>query len=347
LKTIFDLPTLKQELAKANAQLSDESVWADLEKSAEINKKKKRLVEDIADGDRLQALYGDVEAILELAEEDDDPSLLTEMSSMLPKLEKEIIAQELALMLGDEADGLNAIMTINSGAGGTESQDWADMLLRMYLRYGEKHGYNTQIVDILPGEEAGIKHATITIEGKYAYGYLKAEAGVHRLVRISPYDSQKRRHTSFASVFVTPEIDESIDIEIDEKDLRVDTYRSSGSGGQHVNTTDSAVRLTHLPSGIVVACQNERSQHKNKHTAMKLLKSKLYELELEKRRQIAAKTEAGKKDISFGSQIRSYVLAPYRLAKDHRTSVETGNVDAVLDGDLDEFIRQYLMINAH
>lgn len=340
------MPSLKRELAELTEQLADESVWSDREKTAEINRRKKRLEEEIADGDRLFGLMGDVDALLELGEEDDDPSLLAELLVLLPKLEREVTAQEMSLMLGDEADPLNAILTINSGAGGTESQDWANMLLRMYLRYAEDHGYKAEIVDLLPGEEAGIKHATVTVEGKYAYGYLKAEAGVHRLVRISPFDSQKRRHTSFASVFVTPEIDESIEVEVEEKDLRIDTYRSSGSGGQHVNTTDSAVRLTHLPTGIVVACQNERSQHKNKHTAMKLLRSKLYEVELEKRRQEAQKTESDKKDISFGSQIRSYVLAPYRMIKDHRTSYETGNVDAVLDGELDMFIRTYLMANA-
>jgi len=304
---------------------------------------KKYLEQEIADSELLGTLMDDADTFLELAEEENDDSLVGELSTTLKKLEKELERQEMKHMLSGEHDPNNAIISINSGAGGTESQDWADMLLRMYLMYSERSGYTTEILDILPGDEAGIKSVTFMANGKFAYGYLKAEAGVHRLVRISPFDSNKRRHTSFASVYVTPEIDDSIDIEIDEKDLRVDTYRSSGAGGQHVNTTDSAVRLTHLPTGVVVACQNERSQHKNKHTAMKLLKSKLYELEMQKRRDDAKEVSSSKKEISFGSQIRSYVLAPYRMIKDHRTSYETSNVDAVLDGDLEKFVREYLL----
>jgi peptide chain release factor 2 len=249
-------------------------------------------------------------------------------------------------MLGGEHDRANAILTINSGAGGTESQDWAEMLLRMYLRWCDRRGYKRDLIDIQAGEEAGIKSATVIVQGEYAYGYLSAEAGVHRLVRISPFDSAARRHTSFASVFAWPEIDETIEIDVQEKDLRVDTYRSSGAGGQHVNVTDSAVRITHLPSGIVVSCQNERSQIRNREVAMKILKARLFDLEMQKRQEKLNAVEAAKKDIAFGSQIRSYVLHPYRMVKDHRTKHEVGNVDKVLDGDLDELIKTTLVARA-
>jgi peptide chain release factor 2 len=246
-------------------------------------------------------------------------------------------------MLGREEDRLNAILSIHAGAGGTEAQDWAEILLRMYLRWAEKKSYRTQILDFQPGEEAGIKSATVEVEGEYAFGYSRAESGIHRLVRISPFDAAARRHTSFASVFVYPEVGDEIVIDIDEKDLRIDTYRSSGKGGQHVNKTDSAVRITHLPTGIVVQCQNERSQHKNKAMAMKVLRSRLYEMKL--REQSAKKDELHKtkKDIAWGSQIRSYVLHPYKMIKDHRTNLEVGNVQKILDGDLDEFIEAYLI----
>ena len=333
----------KSRLNEIETLLSKEEVWSDPEKSKELRRDKKYLELEIDNYQTLVGLSQEVQAILELAEESGEDEFLGEMEENLSKLEHLLEEQEIQYMLSDEHDENNAIVSINSGAGGTESQDWADMLLRMFLRWAEKRGFETQVTYVLPGEEAGIKNATFTVAGRYAYGYLKAEAGVHRLVRISPFDSNKRRHTSFASVFVTPEIDDSIDIEIEESDLRVDTYRSSGAGGQHVNTTDSAVRITHIPSGIVVACQNERSQHKNRSIALKLLRSKLYELEIQKRRDAADKAESQKKEISFGSQIRSYVLAPYRLVKDHRTNIETSNVDAVLDGELDEFIRQYLL----
>jgi peptide chain release factor 2 len=248
-------------------------------------------------------------------------------------------------MLGREEDRLNAILTIHAGAGGTEAQDWAEILLRMYLRWAEKRGYRTQILDFQPGEEAGVKSATVEVEGEYAYGYSRAESGIHRLVRISPFDAAARRHTSFASVFVYPEIGDEIVIDIDEKDLRIDTYRSSGKGGQHVNKTDSAVRITHLPTGIVVQCQNERSQHKNKAMALKVLRSRLYEMKLQEQHARMDALHKTKKDIAWGSQIRSYVLHPYKLIKDHRTNLETGNVQRILDGDLDEFIETYL-INA-
>jgi peptide chain release factor 2 len=250
---------------------------------------------------------------------------------------------ELAQILGGPDDRRNAIVSLHPGAGGTEAQDWAEMLLRMYLRWADRRGYRKEILEYQPGEEAGVKSVTFTVEGDYAYGYLKAEAGIHRLVRISPFDANSRRHTSFASVFVYPEVDETIKVEINEADLRIDTYRSSGAGGQHVNKTDSAVRITHIPSGIVVACQNERSQHKNRAMAMKILRSRLYELELEKQKEKMETFHKTKKDIAWGSQIRSYVLHPYRMVKDHRTGIEMGNADAVLDGDIDKFIQAYLL----
>ncbi len=249
-------------------------------------------------------------------------------------------------MLGGEHDRRNAILSIHPGAGGTESQDWAEMLLRMYLRWAERRGFSREVIEAQPGDEAGVKSATITIVGDYAYGSLLPEAGVHRLVRISPFDQAARRHTSFASVFVWPELPDDVDIEIDEKDLRVDTYRSSGAGGQHVNVTDSAVRITHLPTGIVVSCQNERSQHRNRDAAMSVLRSRLYDQRLQEQQDRLEQIGGEKKDIAFGSQIRSYVLHPYRMVKDHRTKLDDGNVDRVLDGDIDEFIKTYLMKKA-
>ena len=263
---------------------------------------------------------------------------------MLPDLEKKIGQMEFARMLSGEHDASNAIVSINAGAGGTEAQDWAEILLRMYLRWCERKGFKAEITEYQPGDEAGTKGVTFTVSGAYAYGYLKAEKGIHRLVRISPFDSNARRHTSFSSVFVFPELSDDVDIEIQEKDLKVDTYRASGAGGQHVNKTDSAIRITHIPTGIVVSCQNERSQHKNRSTAMKQLKARLYELEMEKKENQAEALAGEKKDIAWGSQIRSYVLHPYRMVKDHRTGHEVGNADAVLDGDLDGFIEAYLLM---
>jgi len=261
----------------------------------------------------------------------------------LDELQAEVEAAETKKMLGGEHDRSNAIVTIHPGAGGTESQDWAEMLLRMYLRWTERRGFKREVIDLQPGDDAGIKGATLTVAGEYAYGLLLAEAGVHRLVRISPFDQAARRHTSFASVFVWPELPDDVEIAIEEKDLRVDTYRSSGAGGQHVNKTDSAIRITHLPTGIVVSCQNERSQHKNRSTAMKQLRARLYELEMEKKESAAASLTGEKKDIAWGSQIRSSVLHPYRMVKDHRTGHEVGNADGVLDGDLDGFIEAWLL----
>jgi peptide chain release factor 2 len=278
---------------------------------------------------------------LEMAEEGDEEAG-REAQAKLDELEEAQHRLDLQRMLGGENDAGSAILELHPGAGGVEAQDWAEMLLRMYLRWAERRGFKAEMIDYQPGEGAGVKSATVTVDGSYAYGYLSAEAGVHRLVRISPFDANARRHTSFASVFVYPEIADDVKVEINEADLRVDTYRSSGAGGQHVNKTDSAVRLTHLPTGIVVACQNERSQHKNRAMAMKILRARLYELELQKQREKMDTLHSSKRKIDFGSQIRSYVLHPYRMVKDHRTGVENGNADAVLDGDLERFIEAYL-----
>ena len=279
-----------------------------------------------------------------MAEEegDDDSEAARETQAALDASRAELDRHELRLMLGGEYDRLGAIVSIHPGAGGMEAQDWAEMLLRLYLRWAERRGFKTELADLKPGDGAGIKSATVTVEGEFAYGYLRAEAGIHRLVRISPYDANARRHTSFASVFVFPAVDDTIEININPADLRIDTFRASGAGGQHVNKTDSAVRFTHLPTNIVVTCQNERSQHKNRERAMSMLRSKIYEFEMEKKRAATKKIEDSKLDIEFGSQIRSYVLQPYRMIKDHRTKLEVGDVDRVLDGDLKPFIRAYL-----
>jgi peptide chain release factor 2 len=280
---------------------------------------------------------------LEVAGDEKNDDALKEAASKVDEVSQGMAQTELSLILGGPDDRRNAILTLHPGAGGTEAQDWAEILLRLYLRWADRRGYRKEILEYQPGEEAGLKSVTFTIEGDYAFGYLKAEAGIHRLVRISPFDANSRRHTSFASLFVYPEVDDTIKVEINEADLRVDTYRSSGAGGQHVNKTDSAVRLTHMPTGIVVACQNERSQHKNRAMAMKILRSRLYELEIEKQKEKMDVLHKTKKDNAWGSQIRSYVLHPYRLVKDHRTGIEVGNADAVLDGDIDQFIQAYLM----
>jgi len=284
-----------------------------------------------------------LQVLVELGEAEEDEATLQEIKAVLPDLQQKVAKMEFARMLSGEHDANNAIVSINAGAGGTEAQDWAEMLLRMYLRYCERKGFRTEITDYQPGDEAGVKGATFNVEGEYAYGYLRAEMGIHRLVRISPFDANARRHTSFCSVFVFPELSDDIDIEINEKDLKVDTYRASGAGGQHVNKTDSAIRITHIPSGIVVACQNERSQHKNRAVALKQLKARLYEMEVSKKEEEASAIAGEKKEIGWGSQIRSYVLHPYRLVKDHRTGYEVGNTDAILDGELDDFIEAYLL----
>ncbi len=339
--SIFDPARIRRELAEIETKLANPALWGDPAASKPLMRDRKRLESLIADDEQLIRRTGDIEAYFELSREGED---------VLADLEREIkalaaFAEELEArtMLSGEADPLNAIVTVHPGAGGTESQDWAEMLLRMYLRWAEQQGFKTEMNDYQDGEEAGIKSATFTIMGEYAFGMLAGESGVHRLVRISPFDSAKRRHTSFASVYVSPEIDETINVDLKLDDLRIDTYRSGGKGGQHVNTTDSAVRMTHLPTGIVVQCQNERSQHKNREKAMKMMRSRLYEYELEKKRAVSKKLEDSKLDINFGSQIRSYVLQPYRIAKDHRTKVEVGDVDKVLDGYLEPFLRGYLL----
>jgi len=285
----------------------------------------------------------DNKILFQLAQEENDDKTALDVEQSLEKIEAGISGLELQQMLQEEEDKNGAILVIHSGAGGTESQDWASMLLRMYLRWAEKNNFSTEIADILPGEEAGIKSATVTIAGKYAFGFLKAEVGVHRLVRISPFDANRRRHTSFASIFVYPDVEDDIAIKINDDELRIDTYRASGAGGQHVNKTDSAVRITHIPTGIVVQCQNERSQHKNKAMALKILKARLYEFQLKEKNQKLDELNATKKEIAWGSQIRSYIMQPYRMVKDHRTGLDVGDVDSVMDGNLNQFIQSYLL----
>jgi peptide chain release factor 2 len=333
---------LRQRLTEIEKQASDPNLWSNPQKSQTIMREKKRLEDMLANEANLIRHSDDISAYFDLSREGEsvDADLRREIDSLRQLVDR----LETETLLSGENDARNAIVTIHPGAGGTESQDWADMLLRMYLRWAERQGFETVLYDYQPGEEAGLKSATFAVNGEYAFGLLTSEIGVHRLVRISPFDQAKRRHTSFASVFVSPEIDDSIDIVIKPEDLRIDTYRSSGKGGQHVNTTDSAVRITHIPTGIVAACQNERSQHKNKDRAMSMLRSKLYENELEKKRAATKKIEDSKLDIDFGSQIRSYTLQPYRLIKDHRTKMEVGDVDRVIDGDLQPFIRAYLQM---
>lgn len=317
--------------------------WNDPERASGILREKSRLTDAVEKWRKQKNSLEDLGILSEIASEEQDERIQEEIRSELEALNTAIREDELKMMLGSEQDHMNAILSIHAGAGGTEAQDWAEMLLRMYLRWAERRGFEATIIDYLPGDEAGLKSVTWTLRGEYAYGYAKAEIGIHRLVRISPFDAGARRHTSFASVFVYPEVDDRIVIEIDEKDLRIDTYRSTGAGGQHVNKTDSAVRLTHLPTGIVVQCQNERSQHKNKAMAMKYLRSRLYEMKLREQNEKLDEINKTKKDIAWGSQIRSYVLHPYKMVKDHRTNIETGNVNRVLDGDIDDFIEAYLL----
>ena len=329
-------------MQRVEKEASDPNLWSNPEKSQTVMRERKRLEDMLSTEAELARRISDLDAYFELGREGENVSadLRREVGCLRERVEK----LETETLLSGENDARNAIVTIHPGAGGTESQDWAEMLLRMYMRWAERQGFQTVLNDYQPGEEAGIKSATFTVTGDYAYGLLTSEIGVHRLVRMSPFDQAKRRHTSFASVFVSPEIDESIQVDIKPEDLRVDTYRSGGKGGQHVNTTDSAVRITHLPTNIVVSCQNERSQHKNRERAMSMLRSRIYEFELEKKRAASKKIEDSKLDIDFGSQIRSYVLAPYRMVKDVRTRMEMGDVDRLLDGDLQPFIRAYLMM---
>jgi len=340
---IFDIPQKAELLRELENEASNPSFWTKTERATEVLKKKADIASQLEKIKKLTSSLSDAETLLELAKEENDSSLLQECEQTLIAAQEALRKFELMRMLTGLHDPKSAIIEVNPGAGGTEAQDWGDMLLRMYLRWAEKKGFSAEILNYQPGETAGLKNATVFIQGENAYGFLRSEKGVHRLVRISPFDSNQRRHTSFASVSVMPEIDEDITVDIRDEDLRIDTYRSSGAGGQHVNKTDSAVRLTHLPTGLVVACQNERSQHKNKATAMKLLKSKLFDLEEAKQREEMAKIAGERKKIDFGSQIRNYVMQPYQLVKDARTDHQVGDVQAVLDGDLDPFIEAYLM----
>ncbi|MCE5263537.1 MAG: peptide chain release factor 2 [Deltaproteobacteria bacterium] len=339
----LDIPEKELRIRELEKESLREGFWNDPERASGILREKSRLSDAVERWRKQKGSLDDLRMLAEMASEEKDDRAQNEIRSELEALNAAVRDDELQMMLGSEQDHMNAILSIHAGAGGTEAQDWAEMLLRMYLRWAERKGFVANIIDYLPGDEAGLKSVTLTLRGEYAYGYAKAEIGIHRLVRISPFDAGARRHTSFASVFVYPEVDDRIVIEVDEKDLRIDTYRSTGAGGQHVNKTDSAVRITHLPTGIVVQCQNERSQHKNKAMAMKYLRSRLYELKLREQNEKLDEINKTKKDIAWGSQIRSYVMHPYKMVKDHRTNVETGNVGRVMDGDIDDFIEAYLL----
>jgi len=340
----FDLEGKKKRLEELDRQMGAADFWSNNETAQAVIQERSALLEWIEKLTRQGKHLEELEVAIELGQESDDQSIAEEVRNLLKILQEEVTQLEIRALLSEEDDHRNAIVSIHSGAGGTESQDWAGMLLRMYLRWAEKSGFKVQQVDILPGSEAGIKSVTFIVYGNYAYGFLRGEAGVHRLVRISPFDANRRRHTSFASVAVYPQIDENIEVEIDEADLRIDTYRSSGAGGQHVNVTDSAVRITHIPTGIVVQCQNERSQHQNRAVAMNILRARLYELQKEEQQKKREALEEGKREIAWGSQIRSYVFQPYQLVKDHRTNLEIGNIEAVMDGEIDPFIQAYLRL---
>ena len=341
LRSIFDLPTKEQRLEELERATQQPDFWNDQQQAQKALKERAECQHGIDVINELSTLSEDISTALELANE--DAELLEEAQSILTSLLTKLEREEFLCKMSGEFDSQDAIVEFNGGAGGTESMDWTEMLLRMYLRWAEKKGFKAEQLEYSPGEEAGIKSATILIKGDYAYGHLRSEQGVHRLVRISPFDSNARRHTSFASVAVTPDLDQGIEVDIDDKDLRIDTYRASGAGGQHVNKTDSAVRITHIPTNLVVACQNERSQHKNKERAMKLLKAKLYEPLRRKQEEKMDTIKGERKSVDFGSQIRSYVMQPYQMVKDLRTNYETSNVDDVLDGDLDQFIEAYLL----
>jgi peptide chain release factor 2 len=334
---IFEYDAKRERLQEVSRELENPKIWDKPERAQELGRERVRLQEIVDTLDKLDRGLGDSQELLDLLVEEGDAASVGDVAQDVDRMDQQVAHMEFRRMFSGEMDSHNAFLDIQAGSGGTEAQDWASMLLRMYLRWGERRGFKTELVEESPGEVAGIKSATIRYEGPYAYGWLRTETGVHRLVRKSPFDSNARRHTSFASVFVSPEVDDEIEIDINPADLRVDTYRSQGAGGQHVNKTDSAIRITHLPTGIVVACQSERSQHKNRSTAMKMLKARMYEMEMQKRREEQQKLEDSKADIGWGSQIRSYVLDQSRI-KDLRTNYETGNPQKVLDGDLDGFI---------
>ncbi len=342
---IFEDARIDDELSRLEAKAAAPDFWKDQAAAQAAMQRRRRLEQDRELVASLRKKTDDLAVLVEWANAGEPVD--AEFEQALDALDQEVEAGEIKKMLGGEHDRKNAIVTIHPGAGGTESQDWAEMLLRMYLRWAERRGFKREIIDYQPADEAGLKSVTFTVTGDYAYGLLSAEAGVHRLVRISPFDQAARRHTSFASLYAFPELPEDVDIEIEEKDLRIDTYRSSGAGGQHVNVTDSAVRLTHLPSGIVVSCQNERSQHRNRDSAMRVLKARLYDIKMKEQHAALQKISGVKKDIAFGSQIRSYVLHPYQLVKDHRTKEQVGDPVRVLDGDIDLFIKSYLMRRAN
>ena len=345
-KVIFDVANKLKDLEELDKVVAAPDFWNDNDFAQKTLQKRSFLQKPVEIWNKLSKINEDIFVMIELCEEENDGSLFGEIEASLREYEKEITDSEFKAMLSGENDSNNAILSINSGAGGTESQDWAMMLMRMYSRWGDRNNLKVEVLDMQYGDEAGIKGSTILFSGEYAFGYLKAEIGVHRLVRISPFDANKRRHTSFASVFVYPEVDDDVDVDINEADLKIDVYRASGPGGQGVNTTDSAVRITHKPTGIVVQCQNERSQHKNRASCIKVLKARLYEIEKEKQMEDMKDLEKDKKKIEWGSQIRSYVMHPYRMVKDLRTQVETGNIDAVMDGDLGKFIEAYLLQGA-
>ena len=342
-RCIFDVDTKKDQLAELEKQISVPGFWDDTSRAKKIQKERGRIQEPIESWEFCFSTWEDASLMLEMALDEEDAEAEKEVGETLGKLETRVGIFEMECMFSEEHDENNALITIHAGAGGTEAQDWVDMLLRMYLRWAEEKEFKTDILDYLPGDEAGVKGVTVMVKGHYAYGYLRSEMGIHRLVRISPFDTGGRRHTSFASVFIFPELDDNIDIDINEKDIRIDTYRASGAGGQHVNKTSSAVRITHLPTGIAVQCQNERSQHRNKDMAFKMLRARLYEREKEIQAKEQEELGGEKKEIGWGSQIRSYVLQPYRMVKDHRTNCEVGNVDGVLDGNLEPFINAYLL----
>ncbi len=342
LKEALAYDSVKLQIKELEEQTASDGFWDDLENSQNVLQKISKLKNKLASYDKLKTLYDDIDVLIEIGNEEEDTTLLEEIEGSLNSFINDLSSIKLSTLLIGEFDANNAILTFHAGAGGTEAQDWNEMLVRMYTRWGEKHQFKVSVLDFLDGEEAGLKSAVVRFEGDNAYGYLKCEAGVHRLVRISPFDASGRRHTSFASLDVIPEIDDSVEVDIRPEDLKVDTYRSSGAGGQHINKTESAVRITHIPTGIIVACQNERSQHQNREVAMKMLKSKLIEIKEREHLDKIEDIKGVQKEIAWGSQIRSYVFMPYTLAKDHRTGFENGNINAVMDGDLDGFINAFL-----